>query len=86
MNHCEFCRDFSISFTFVKKKKKKKHIENALTKIDKWDILNVHYKNHPIQDRDSYNCGLYVIYYVDIIGKNEKFNNLFQPDEYRRKD
>lgn len=36
----------------------------------------------PIQT-DGYNCGIYILYYMDCIGRGIDFNLNFNPDEYR---
>ena len=57
-----------------------KGIRNILTEND-WNFVWFQ-SDRPFQ-HDGINCGLHVIYYMDTIGKNNRFNYHFNPDSYR---
>ena len=44
------------------------------------------YTNRPHQkENDGSSCGVYVLYYIEEIGKNTFFKNEFKPEQFRRK-
>lgn len=54
--------------------------ENNLRKIQ-WKV-----RESSIQlpkQKDSYNCGIFIMYYMDVLAKNEKASLFFDPDKYR---
>ena len=58
-----------------------KKLENTLTQVKKWNVVKMH--DDRSYQLDGYNCGVYVIYYMNIIGSNERFQANFDTDEHR---
>ena len=57
-----------------------KKIQNVLTEGE-WKFVWFQ-SNRPYQ-YDGVNCGIYVIYYMNVIGTNGKFSENFNPNDYR---
>ena len=60
----------------------KEYTKNNLQEIN-WKY-EPHIDNNRPQQTDGWNCGAFVMHYMDCIGSNRQFQLTFSPDEYRR--
>ena len=63
---------------------KNRGIENSFRpSCTSWDMVWFLAPTEMPRQKDGYNCGIFVIYYMHIIGQNKKFDKNFDPDAYR---
>ncbi|OXU16497.1 hypothetical protein TSAR_007420, partial [Trichomalopsis sarcophagae] len=56
-------------------------VKNNLNSITEW-TLQAYRKIRPFQ-KDGYNCCTFILYYMDCIGKGDKYDKNFDPSQYR---